>query len=106
MSLSRIGWRVGLCVAVLVVASGQRCDLPMEGLPCVAAGADPCGPGEFCKLDVGECSYADAVGICTVTPDACTEIFAPVCGCDGETYANACFADAAGVNVATEGECP
>ena len=35
----------------------------------------------------------------------CTEEYAPVCGCDGETYSNACFARVNGVKTYTSGEC-
>jgi len=36
---------------------------------------------------------------------ACIEIFDPVCGCDGETYSNSCYAEIAGVTSFTDGEC-
>ncbi len=36
----------------------------------------------------------------------CIEIFQPVCGTDGVTYANACLAGCASVDIASEGECP
>ena len=36
---------------------------------------------------------------------ACIEIYNPVCGCDGNTYDNSCYADKAGVTSYVVGEC-
>lgn len=42
-----------------------------------------------------------------IDPDAaCIELYQPVCGCDGKTYPNDCFARTAGVTSWTEGTCP
>lgn len=54
-----------------------------------------CGAGEFCKL-IG---CAILPGKCTTIPWDCTALFAPVCGCNGETYGNACLASAASTGV-------
>jgi uncharacterized protein DUF6748/Kazal-type serine protease inhibitor-like protein len=85
--------------------------LPFEattaGELCGSRGLGSCAEGEFCDFPVGnDCGRSDAPGQCTVPPEFCIEIFSPVCGCDGETYANSCFAQAAGVSVDFAGSCP
>ncbi len=61
-----------------------------------------CPAASYCSKAAGQC---DAAGQCRERPQACPDVIAPVCGCDGRSYGNACEAAAAGVNVARDGRC-
>jgi hypothetical protein len=56
-------------------------------------------------LPGGLCGAADAEANCLPRPAECIATDAPVCGCDGKTYANACEAAKAGAGVLSEGAC-
>lgn len=64
-----------------------------------------CEAGEYCDLGEGACLLPDATGECAERPDVCPDVYAPVCGCNGETYGNACEAASDGENVAATGAC-
>lgn len=65
-----------------------------------------CPSDQYCDFAPDAlCGAADATGICKAKPQACAEIYSPVCACDGKTYGNACEANAAGVSVVSDGEC-
>ena len=64
-----------------------------------------CPRGEYCDFGEGQCHVSDAAGACRPEPSRCTKQYEPVCGCNGQTYDNACLAHFAGVLIESKGEC-
>jgi len=77
-----------------------------SGVPCSDPGSTECAANTFCKFSLDARCGAGDTGTCEPIPAVCTQDYTPVCGCDRQTYANVCTANAAKVSVASPGECP
>ncbi len=92
------------CARKLLRETVRACPLVADDSACQLCNDDSdCGAGEFCECRVASCGKTG--GVCVTRPEVCPEIAAPVCGCDGMTYANDCERQAAGVCKRGSGAC-
>ncbi|MEZ5812713.1 MAG: Kazal-type serine protease inhibitor [Rhizobiaceae bacterium] len=88
--------------AASLLVDGETVEVPV----CGGIAGLQCGSDEWCDFpDSNACGAGDFFGTCRPRPQACTRIYLPVCGCDGETYPNRCEAEAAGVDMLHDGAC-
>jgi hypothetical protein len=83
-------------------AAGGQTTVPSPVCGICNSDAD-CQADEFCECPPGTCSATG--GTCVARPSVCFDLFAPVCGCDGTTYANDCQRRTAGVCKQANGPC-
>ncbi|ACY14611.1 hypothetical protein [Haliangium ochraceum] len=76
--------------------------------PTVCGGLEgvKCADGFYCDYPNNDCGANDVTGMCERVPTDCTpEIEGPLCGCDGESYADDCDAAKAGTDVNPDSFC-
>jgi hypothetical protein len=84
----------------------QESELRRPGKRCAGPRDATCAAGEYCRsAAAGTCPDQQHRGVCSAIPEICTDLFDPVCGCDGVTYPNSCYAARSGAAVSRRGEC-
>lgn len=93
----------------VAVASKGPCDPEPGEAEGDCGGKDevPCKEGEYCAYpDKAQCGASGEMGTCKPLIElGCNSVYSPVCGCDGETHGNKCYAASSGTSVAYFGEC-
>lgn len=72
---------------------------------CGGIGNLQCPAGQACLFPAGQCNTPDLAGTCIAVAETCPKQGPPICGCDGQTYANECEIAKAGVRPERKGNC-
>lgn len=92
-------------VAAVSLALGIACkrEKPVP-MTCGGLANFVCPAHMYCKLKEN-CGGLDTEGTCKVRPHSCESKTERVCGCDGNTYSNECYAAVKGVSPRHSGGC-
>jgi hypothetical protein len=76
------------------------------GQACGGIAGIACSDGLWCDpTPANACSGADLMGSCKDPGFLCSQIYLPVCGCDGKTYSNDCVRVQSRAQLAHDGAC-
>jgi hypothetical protein len=93
--------------AGVAVSNDTSCETP--GATCGGLRGSMCPADQYCDFpSATKCGSGDQTGSCKAMHVVCPQVTGPtleVCGCDGKTYGSSCFAQQAGVSVASNGAC-
>jgi len=89
-------------LALEAMVDGKSVDVPV----CGGIAGLVCSDDKWCDYpDQSICGGFDQFGVCRPRPEVCTKVYIPVCGCNDQTYGNACMAAMDGFDVAYAGPC-
>ena len=86
----------------IIYTKQKQAPTPAATETCSAPALSCTDQSQFCKLPTNSCT---GTGVCSDKQQTCTANVAFVCGCNGVTYTNECYAWFAGTSVLSEGKC-